>query len=130
MTNEELMRSFFETLSSGDLEGVRSYFDDESTWLVCATGIPGAGAHKGRRGIIDDFLAPVRSLFEPGDPKVEIVNLIADGDLVAVEAAGRGRFLDGREYHNTYAYWIEVDGTTIRTLKEYMDSNYVAGLAL
>ena len=130
MTNGELVRSFFETLSSGDLEGLRSYFDDESTWLICATGIPGAGAHKGRRGIIDDFLAPVRGMFEPGQPKVEITNLIARGDWVAVEATGRGRFLDGRDYENRYSYWIEIDGLTIRTLKEYMDSNYVAGLAL
>jgi len=53
VTNEELVRAFFATLSSGDLEGVRSFFDDESTWLICATGIPGAGAHTGRSGIVE-----------------------------------------------------------------------------
>lgn len=130
MTNGDLVRSFFATLSSGDLEGVRAFLDDESTWLICATGIPGAGAHTGRSGIVDEFLAPVRGLFEPGQPKVEIIRLIADGDVVAVEATGRGRFLDGRDYDNRYAYWIEVDGTRIRTIKEYMDSSYVAGLGL
>ena len=31
---------------------------------------------------------------------------------------------------NRYSFWVEVDGATIRTLKEYMDSNYVAGLVL
>ena len=124
------MRSFFETLSSGDLEGVRGFFDDESTWFIVATGIPGAGAHTGASAIVDGFLAPVRGLFEPGEPKVEIRNLIADGDLVAVEATGRGRFLDGRVYDNRYSYWIEVDGGKIRSIKEYMDSSYVAGLGL
>ena len=79
---------------------------------------------------MDDFLTPVRGLFEPGQPKVEIGNVIANGDVVAVEATGHGRFLDGREYHNRYAYWIEIDRATIRTIREYMDSSYVAGLAL
>ena len=130
MTQSDVVRSFFATLSSGDLARLAEFFDDRSAWHICATGIPGAGVHTGRKGIIDEFLAPVRGMFEPGDPKVAIANLIADGDLVAVEATGRGRFLDGRVYENRYAYWIEVDGSTIRTIKEYMDSAYVASLAL
>ena len=121
---------FFATLSAGDLEGVRSFFDEDSTWFIVATGIPGAGEHRGADAIVDGFLAPVRGLFEPGQPKVEIVRLVGDGDLVAVEATGRGRFLDGRDYDNRYAYWIEIAGGRIRTIKEYMDSSYVAGLAL
>ena len=79
---------------------------------------------------MDGFLAPVRGLFEPGEPKIEISNLIGDGDLVAVEATGHGRFLDGRVYDNRYSYWIEIDGRKIRTITEYMDSSYVAGLDL
>ena len=130
MNSIDLVRSFFTTLSSGDLERLGGFFDERSEWHICATGIPGAGVHTGRAGIIDEFLAPVRGLFEPGEPKVEIVNLLAGGDHVAVEATGRGRFLDGRVYENRYAYWIEVDGTVIRTIKEYMDSAYVASLAL
>ena len=130
MTNVELVRSFFATLSAGDLQTLRRFFDDRSTWNIVATGIPSAGAHVGPAEIIDEFLAPVRGMFELGEPKVEIVNLIADGNLVAVEATGRGRFLDGRIYENHYAYWIQLEGSTIRTLTEYMDSSYVAGLAL
>jgi ketosteroid isomerase-like protein len=130
VSGPELVRSFFATLSSGDLERLAGFFDDRSEWQICATGIPGAGVHTGTAGIIDGFLGPVRGLFEPGEPKVEIVNLLGDGNLVAVEATGRGRFLDGRVYENRYAYWIEVDGTTIRRIAEYMDSAYVASLAL
>lgn len=125
-----LVRSFFETLSSGDLERVGSFFDDETVWTVCAVGIPGAGAHRGRRAIVEDFLRPVRGLFEPGEPKVELTNVVAEGRWVAVEAIGRGRFLDGRPYENRYSFWVEVDGRTIRTIREYMDSHYVAGLGV
>jgi ketosteroid isomerase-like protein len=130
VTPEEVVRSFFATLSSGDLDRLGGFLDDRSEWHICATGIPGAGVHTGRAGIVDGFLGPVRGMFEPGEPKVEIVNLVAQGPLVAVEATGRGRFLDGRVYENRYAYWIELDGETVRTIKEYMDSAYVASLAL
>ena len=130
MTTEAVVGAFFETLSSGDLVRLREFFDGDSTWEIVATGIPGAGTHTGQEGIIDGFLAPVRGMFEPGDPNVAVTQLIADGDRAAVEATGTGRFLDGRTYDNRYAYWIVVEGGRIRSIKEYMDSSYVAGLAL
>jgi uncharacterized protein len=125
---EALVRSFFATLSTGDLDRVATFFDSESTWTVCATGIPGAGTHRGP-AIVDEFLRPVRGMFAPGQPKVEITNLVAAGDWVALEAIGRGEFLSGTPYENHYSFWLEVDGGTIRTSREYMDSHYVAMLA-
>lgn len=124
---ESVVRSFFETLSSGDLDRLAAYIDGDSTWTVCATGIPGAGTHRGK-AIIDEFLQPVRGLFEPGEPKVEITNLVSDGRWVACEGIGRGRFRTGTEYRNTYSYWLEVEGRIVRTMREYMDSAYVASL--
>jgi uncharacterized protein len=70
--NEKLVRTFFETLSTRDLERVRPMLHEDATWTVMATGIPGAGEKKGRKAIIDEFLAPVRGIFEDGDPKVSI----------------------------------------------------------
>jgi ketosteroid isomerase-like protein len=126
--NEELVRSFFETLSSGDLDRVAGFFDGDSEWTVVATGIPGAGTHRGR-AIVDEFLRPVRGMFEPGEPRVELVNMVAAGRWVAVEAIGRGRFRSGTPYENRYCFWLEIDGRVVRTLREYMDSQYVAARA-
>ena len=123
----ELVRSFFATLSTGDLDLVAAFFDDDSTWTVCGTAIPGAGTHRGP-AIVEEFLRPVRGLFEPGQPKVELTNMVAAGGWVAVEAIGRGRFRSGTPYENQYAFWLQVDGATIRTIREYMDSHYVATL--
>jgi ketosteroid isomerase-like protein len=125
--DEELVRSFFTTLSSGDLDGVATFFDAGSTWTVCATDIPGAGTHRGS-AIVDEFLRPVRGMFEPGQPKVELMNMVSAEGWVAVEAIGRGRFATGTPYENRYSFWLEVDGATIRTIREYMDSHYVAML--
>ena len=81
--NEFLVRQFFETLSSGDLEALRPLFHVDASWEATATTIPGAGITKGRDKIIDEFLAPVRDLFEPGDPKVVMLRMFGKGEWVA-----------------------------------------------
>jgi uncharacterized protein len=126
--NERLVRTFFETLSSGDLERLRPMLHEDATWTVMATGIPGAGETRGRNVIIDEFLAPVRGIFEDGDPKVAVVNLISKGPLVAAETRGVGRLKSGKPYNNFYAWMIEIEADKIRALREYMDSYYVSTL--
>jgi uncharacterized protein len=124
--NEKLVRTFFETLSTGDLERVRPMLHEDATWTVMASGIPGAGEKRGDKGIIDEFLAPVRGIFEDGDPKVAIVNLVSKGRLVAAETRGVGRLKNGTPYNNAYSWMIEIDDGKIRALREYMDSYYVS----
>ena len=119
---EQLVREFFAALSSGDLEALAP-FVEEATWTMCAADILGAGSYTGR-AILDDFLGPVRGLFVPGDPKVEVVRVAEDGPLVAVEARGRGSFRNGTLYDNRYAFWFEVEGGRIRAIREYMDTKY------
>jgi ketosteroid isomerase-like protein len=126
--NERLVRTFFETLSSGDLERLRPLLHEDATWTVMATGIPGAGEKRGRNVIIDEFLAPVRGIFEDGDPKVSVVNLISKGPLVAAETRGAGRLKSGKPYNNVYSWMIEIEADKIRALREYMDSYYVSTL--
>jgi ketosteroid isomerase-like protein len=126
--NEQLVRSFFETLSTGDLERVRPLLHEHATWTVMAQGIPGAGETKGRDFIIDKFLAPVRGLFEDGDPKVKVHTVISKGPLVACETQGLGRLKNGKQYNNRYAWMIEIKDDKVFALREYMDSYHVSTL--
>jgi|ERR1017187_2026158 len=126
--NESLVRAFFETLSTGNLERLRPLLHQQATWTVMAKGIPGAGEKKGRDVIIDEFLGPVRGLFEDGDPKVKIDHMICQGPLVAAETRGLGRLKNGKEYKNSYAFVIEIKDHQVFSLREYMDSYYVSTL--
>jgi uncharacterized protein len=125
---ERIVLEFFRTLSTGDLERVRPLLHEEATWTVQVQGVPGAGTHRGRRGIVDEFLAPVRGLFEPGEPKIEIDSMISRGPLVALETRGLGRMRNGKDYRNLYSFWIEVREGKIFALREYMDSHYITTL--
>jgi len=123
--NERLVRDFFATLSSGDLEALRPLFHENASWEATSQSIPSAGITRGRDKIIDEFLAPVRGLFEPGDPKVIVLRLIARNEWVAAETEAVGKLTNGNDYHNRYAWIIEIRDDKIYALREYMDSHYI-----
>jgi ketosteroid isomerase-like protein len=125
--NEQLALDFFTALSSGDLDRLRPFLDEDSVWEPMVKDIPGAGSYRGD-AIIDEFLGPVRGMFAPGDPKVFPQTIFSDGDYVAVESYSAGKLQDGRDYHNRYSWVFRMNNGKIGRLHEYMDSHYVAGL--
>lgn len=126
--NERLVMHFFRALSAGDLEVVRVLLHEEVTWKPQIRDVPGAGIHRGKKGIVDDFLRPIRGMFKPGDPKVIVDTLASKGDLVIAEARGVGRIADGRDYENLYAWAFELKDGKVFAIREYMDSHYVINL--
>jgi ketosteroid isomerase-like protein len=127
--NEKIVRHFFETLSAGELEQLRMLLHENAVWGIMVTGIQGAGDKHGRTEIIDGFLKPVREgMFIPANPKVVIQHIVVQGNHVAVEAKGLGKFKNGKDYDNRYAFFIEIKDDKVIGLREYMDSYYVSTL--
>ncbi|HUA01033.1 MAG TPA: nuclear transport factor 2 family protein [Candidatus Aquilonibacter sp.] len=126
--NEQLVKTFFDTLSTGDLERVRPLLHEQATWTPMGTGIPGAEGAKGRDAIIDDLLVPVRGLFVEGDPKVKMSTILSKGPLVACETQGTGLLRNGKQYNNRYAWMIEIKDDKIFALREYMDTYHISTL--
>jgi uncharacterized protein len=126
--NERVVLHFFATLSTGDLEAVRPLFHENASWTPMVRDVPGAGSHVGRSVIIDEFLAPVRGLFRPGDPKVIVDTIASNGSLVITETRGVGALADGRPYENRYAWAFEIKDGLVFAIREYMDSLYVSRL--
>src|SRR6185437_93992 len=125
---EQLVLDFFRILSSGELEAIRAALHPDATWRPMVEGVPGAGTHGPRDAIVDGFLAPVRGLFMPGDPKTTVERMVSSGDTVMCESRGMGTLRDGRAYNNRYAWSIDVRDGKIFAIREYMDSHYVATL--
>src|SRR5215469_195953 len=88
---ERLVVDFFTTLSTGNLDRVREFFHEEATWEPMVKDIPGVGVHRGKKGIVDEFLKPIRGMFAPGDPKVTLTSIASKGALVMAESKGSGR---------------------------------------
>jgi uncharacterized protein len=90
--------------------------------------VPGAGVHRGRKGIVDEFLTPIRGLFRPGDPQIIVDTIASKGPLVMLESHSGGCLADGRPYQNLYAWAVEVREGKVFALREYFDSHYVVEL--
>lgn len=123
--NEQLVREFFETLTTGDLEALRRLIHVDGSWEATGKSIPGAGITRGRDRIIDEFLAPVRGLFVPGDPKIKTIRIFSKGDFVAAETEAMGKLSNGKDYHNRYAWIVEIKDDKVYALREYMDTGYI-----
>ena len=129
--NEAVVRRFFEKLNAEDLEGLRPILHPQATWKpMSKSDIPGAGVHVGHKGIIDEFLKPVRGLFEGKDPQNSIQTLFGKGDQVVAETHGTGRFKNGKTYDNRYCWVVDIKDGQIFAIREYMDTAYIQSLKL
>ena len=128
-TNEDLVREFFTILSTGDPEAIRPLLHPDGSWEVMATTVPGAGLTAGRDAVVDDFLTPIRGMFEPGDPKIEVKRTFAAGDVVCAETVANGELRNGNHYRNRYAWVIEIKDGKVCHLREYMDTAYIMSVA-
>lgn len=126
--NEALVRNFFAVLSTGHLENIRQTLHPDASWTPMVKNVPGAGVHQPRDVIVDEFLAPVRGLFEDGDPKVEVNNIFSKGNLVCAETRALGKMKNGNTYDNLYCWVVEVRDGLIYALREYMDSAYIQSI--
>ena len=126
--HEQAVLDFFAVMNRHDLEAARDCFTEDATWIPQVRDIPGAGEYRGRDTIIDVFLAPMRGVFRPGDPRTEVLSITSGDTLVMVETRGTGTLADGRAYDNRYAWAIEVRDGRLAAIREYMDSHYVARL--
>ena len=128
---EKLVESFIDCLNREDLEGLRPILHPDCSWTPMSTSdIPGSGAHHGHKGIIDDFLKPVRGLFEGKDPQNSISSLFSKGNLVAAETHGTGKLKNGKIYDNHYAWLVEIKDGKIFAIREYMDTAFIQSLNL
>ena len=125
---EQIVLDFFRILSSGDLEAIRRTMHADCEWRPMVENIPCAGVHAPRDYIVDQFLAPVRGMFAPGDPKTTVNTIVSSGNFVMCESRALGKIADVRIYDNRYAWALELKDGLVYRIREYMDSHYIATL--
>ena len=126
--NEAIVRNFFDVLSTGHLENIRKTLHPDASGTPMVKNVPGAGVHQPRDVIVDEFLAPVRGLFEDGDPKVKVNTIFCKGNLVCAETRALGKMKNGNTYDNLYCWVVEVRDGLVYALREYMDSAYIQSI--
>ena len=120
-SNKAIVTQFFDALNRGDVDFiVDTYAADGCVQTMGNTLISGifsrAQIAASAGGIFDVF---------PQGLKFTVLDMVAEGDKVAVEATSEGKHISGQIYANEYHFLFEFrDGKLLR-LKEYMDTERV-----
>lgn len=123
-SNKPIVARFFEAMNRGDVASiVDAYADDACLQTMGNTLISGTFTK-------DQITRSASGIFEvfPEGIRFEILDMVAEGDKVAVEATSEGKHVSGATYSNEYHFLFEFrDGKLVR-LKEYMDTERVTDI--
>ncbi len=117
-SNKQLVRTAFEQLVAGDMDGYLASAADDYTHTIT-----GKSRFAGTmtRAEFAGLMAPgVMKMMFPKGLKMPIKGVTAEGDRVAVEAESYGETADGNVYNNEYHFLFEVRDGKIQAAREYM----------
>lgn len=120
-TNKATITQFFAALNAGEVETiVNTYADDGCLQTMGSTLISGtfdkAQIAAAASGIFDVF---------PNGLNFTIIDMVAEGEKVAVEARSEGEHVSGQIYSNEYHFLFQFRDGKLVKLKEYMDTEQV-----
>ncbi|MBE9539746.1 MAG: nuclear transport factor 2 family protein [Proteobacteria bacterium] len=121
--NKQVVRQAYNAVAEGDVEGFMSCLTEDATYTFF-------GKHKlartfaGKADIMQNLLLPLNEVLAT-TLKLEITNMIGEGDQVVMEALGRSETRDGGTYNNTYCIVFSFRGGKITAVREYLDTEMV-----
>ena len=116
--NKELVATFFELFSKGEIDDAFSMVSDTAVWWV-----PGDLPFSGTKSKTE-YLQVVGAIQQgfPNGLQLNATSMVAEGDKVAVEVESYGEHANGRTYQNKYHFLITIENGRIIHVKEYMDT--------
>ena len=120
--SKKTVEEFLATFSAGDIEGIREALTDDATWWVQGS-LDGLSGTYTKQQMID-LLPNFKNIYTNGALELKPTGMIAEGDLVAVEAQGHAELTNGRVYQSLYHFLFEVRGDKVAGVKEYLDTHH------
>ena len=120
-SNKTIVTQFFDALNRGDVAFiVDAYAADGCVQTMGNTLISGVFSR-------DQVAASAGGIFDvfPNGLTFTILNMVGEGDKVAVEATSVGEHISGQTYSNEYHFLFEFQSGKLIRLKEYMDTERV-----
>jgi uncharacterized protein len=119
-SNRARLEHVFAETAKGNGRPFLDAFAEDAIWTV--TGTTGwSKTYRGKSAILNDLIAPLRRILAP-PLRTHARRLIAEGDIVVVEARGQNLTRDGKPYENNYCYVFEFRDREVTSLTEYADT--------
>lgn len=120
--NKALVRSYLRAMTSGD-PALAELLDEDVTWWVPPSS-PLGGLKRGKAAVLELMRSGI-GLYDASVPfGVEIEQLIAEGEWVALQMVMTARTAKGQAYRNYYHWAFRVRDGRICAVKEYVDTLY------
>jgi ketosteroid isomerase-like protein len=120
--NKRFVEEYFRKVSSGD-PSVPDAFSDDVVWWV-PPGSDMAGSYRGKNEVLGMFARGVGLYSNQHPMKIQVEKLVAEGDTVCAQVVIEAVTAKGRPYRNHYHFAFQLDGGKIRSVKEYVDTQY------
>jgi len=119
--NKSIAVKLFENLSTLQIDAVLDALADDGRWWVLG------GTYFGQTLDKDRFRKQLKALATavPSGLNLKISRVIGEGDVVVVEAEGRGQATGNKIYNNHYVWVLTLRDGKVLEGKEYMDTLHV-----
>jgi ketosteroid isomerase-like protein len=121
--NRQLMQQVFEELAGGNGQPFMDVLADDVRWTVIGSSA-WSRTYEGKRTIIDELMRPLFSQFA-NQYRARAIRIVAEDDVVVVEARGEVMTKAGQAYNQTYCYVLLFAEGRVRELTEYLDTDLV-----
>lgn len=121
--NRRLMQNVFAALENGDGRPFLDALSNEARWSVIGSS-PWSRSYEGKQAIVDELMRPLFRQFAD-QYTAHATRIVAEGDVVVVEARGQATTKAGKPYHQTYCYVMRLADGKVCELTEYNDTDLV-----
>ena len=121
--NKQLIQRVFAELAEGNGRPFIDALADDARWMVVGSS-PWCRTYEGKRAITDELMRPLFRQFAD-QYKAHAIRIVAEDDVVVVEARGAVTTKSGKPYNQTYCYVFQLADGEVRELTEYLDTDLV-----
>jgi ketosteroid isomerase-like protein len=118
--NKRLLQAVFAELAEGNGQPFLDALADDARWTVIGSA-PWSRTYEGKQTIVDELMRPLFRQFADRYT-ARATRIVAEDDVVVVEAAGQVTTKSGRPYNQTYCYVFRLADGSVRELTEYNDT--------
>lgn len=123
--NKSIITAIYAAMAEGDGRPFNAAMAEDFTWILEGTGA-WSRTWRGRETVRRELLKPLFAQFAtPYRCRAE--RIIAEDDNVVVLARGEVTTVSGKPYNNSYCFVIRMRDGQMIELREYLDTELVAG---
>ncbi len=121
--NKRLIERVFAELARGNGQPFMDALAEDARWTVMGSSA-WSRSYQGKRAIVDELMRPLFRQFAD-QYKARAIRVVAEDDVVVVEARGEVTTKAGKPYNQSYCYVLQFSDGQVRELTEYLDTDLV-----